>query len=97
MSFPRATISDVARQAGVSISTVSRVVNDTVPVDAEIAEHVRSAVADLNYIPSAAARTLASRRTNTIGLVLPDIGGKFYTPLFREKSRRFPVRRGMIC
>jgi LacI family transcriptional regulator len=83
MSFPRATISDVARQAGVSISTVSRVLNDTVPVDAEIAERVRIAVADLNYIPRAAARTLASRRTNTIGLVLPDIGGEFYTPLLR--------------
>jgi LacI family transcriptional regulator len=82
-SIPRATISDVARQAGVSISTVSRVLNDTVPVDAETAERVRTAVAALNYYPHAAARTLASRRTNTIGLLLLDIGGEFYTPMLR--------------
>jgi LacI family transcriptional regulator len=83
MSIPRATISDVARQAGVSISTVSRVLNDTVPVDAETAKRVRAAVAALNYYPHAAARTLASRRTNTIGLLLLDIGGEFYTPMLR--------------
>jgi LacI family transcriptional regulator len=83
MSSPRATISDVARQAGVSISTVSRVLNDTVPVDAGTAERVRAAVTALNYYPHSAARTLASRRTNTIGLLLLDIGGDFYTPLLR--------------
>jgi LacI family transcriptional regulator len=79
----RATISDVAEKAGVSISTVSRVLNNTVPVDEETAERVRSAVAELNYYPHSAARTLASRRTNTIGLLLLDIGGEFYTPMLR--------------
>jgi LacI family transcriptional regulator len=79
----RANISDVAKKAGVSISTVSRVLNDTVPVDAETAERVRQAVSALNYTPHSAARTLASRRTNTIGLLLLDIGGDFYTPLLR--------------
>ncbi|HEX2993205.1 MAG TPA: LacI family DNA-binding transcriptional regulator [Anaerolineales bacterium] len=77
----RSNISDVAKQAGVSISTVSRVLNGTAPVDEETAERVRSAVIALNYIPHAAARTLASRRTNTIGLLLQDIGGDFYTPM----------------
>jgi LacI family transcriptional regulator len=81
--LPRATISDVAERAGVSISTVSRVLNNTVPVDAEIAEKVREAVLALNYIPHSAARTLASRRTNTLGLLLLDIGGDFYTPMLR--------------
>lgn len=79
----RATISDVAKQADVSISTVSRVLNNTVPVDAETAERVRTAVATLNYTPHSAARTLASRRTNTIGLLLLDIGVEFYTPMLR--------------
>ena len=80
---PRATISDVAKKAGVSISTVSRVLNDTVPVEAETAERVREAVSALNYTPHSAARTLASHRTNTIGLLLLDIGGDFYTPMLR--------------
>jgi len=83
MAFSQATISDVARRAQVSISTVSRVLNDTVPVDEATAARVRQAVAELNYVPRAAARTLASRRTNTIGLQLEDIGGEFYTPLLR--------------
>jgi DNA-binding LacI/PurR family transcriptional regulator len=78
-----ATISDVARAAGVSISTVSRVLNGTVPVEPETAERVRVSVARLNYFPRAAARTLASKRTNTIGLLLYNIGGEFYTPLLR--------------
>ena len=81
MTAQRSNISDVARQARVSISTVSRVLNGTAPVDEETAERVRSAVAALHYIPHAAARTLASRRTNTLGLLLLDIGGEFYTPL----------------
>jgi LacI family transcriptional regulator len=83
MNSFRATISDVARQAGVSISTVSRVLNQTVPVDADTAERVRAAVEELNYAPHAAARTLASRKTNTVGLLLLNIGGEFYTPLLR--------------
>ncbi len=81
MATHRSNISDVARQAGVSISTVSRVLNGTAPVDEETADRVRSAVVSLNYTPHAAARTLASRRTNTIGLLLLDIGGEFYTPM----------------
>ncbi len=79
----RANISDVAERAAVSISTVSRVLNNSVPVEAETARRVREAASALNYIPHSAARTLASHRTNTIGLILHDIGGEFYTPLLR--------------
>jgi DNA-binding LacI/PurR family transcriptional regulator len=80
----RATISDVAEKAGVSISTVSRVLNNTVPVDEGTAGRVHAAVSALNYTPHPAARTLASRRTNTIGLLLLDIGWEFYTPMLRD-------------
>ena len=52
----RATITDVARVAGVSISTVSRVVNDTAPVAEETVRQVRNAIELLNYTPMAAAR-----------------------------------------
>jgi LacI family transcriptional regulator len=79
----RATISDVAKKAGISISTVSRVLNGTAVVDKETAQRVREVISALNYTPHSAARTLASRRTNTIGLLLLDIGGEFYTPMLR--------------
>jgi LacI family transcriptional regulator len=79
----RITIADVAQRAGVSIATVSRVLNGTAAVDTETAERVRSAIAALNYVPHAAARTLASRRTDTIGLLLPEISGAFFQPLLR--------------
>lgn len=77
------TIADVARRAGVSIATVSRVLNDSTPVIALTAERVRAAIAELNYKPRAAARILASRKTNTIGLLLPEISGAFFQPLLR--------------
>ncbi len=79
----RSTIRDVASRAAVSITTVSRVLNGTGPVDEATAERVRAAVSELNYTPHAGARTLASRRMNTLGLLLLDIGGEFYTPLLR--------------
>jgi LacI family transcriptional regulator len=79
----RSTIADVARKAGVSIATVSRVINGTAPVDGETANRVRSAVELLSYFPHAAARTLANRRTDTLGLLLPEISGAFFQPLIR--------------
>lgn len=78
-SFP--TIDDVARQAGVSISTVSRVLNRNVPVSDEVATKVQAAMRALRYTPRAAARNLATSRTNTLGLVLAEIVGDFFGPL----------------
>jgi len=77
------TISDVAQRAGVSIATVSRVINGTSPVAAETAQRVQDAIQELSYVPQAAARVLASRRTETLGLLLPEIGGTFFSPLLR--------------
>lgn len=79
----RFTIADVAKRAGVSIATVSRVINQTAPVAEETAAQVRAAIAELNYTPHAAARSLASRRTNMVGLLLPEISGDFFPPLLR--------------
>jgi DNA-binding LacI/PurR family transcriptional regulator len=79
----RATITDVARLAGVSISTVSRVLNDTAPVASDTVERVRDAVQKLNFTPHAAARTLAVRKTDVIGLLLPEIGSSFFIPTLR--------------
>jgi LacI family transcriptional regulator len=77
------TIDDVARRAGVSISTVSRVVNHTVPVSEEAAARVEAAMAELKYQPRAAARNLATRQTKALGLLLTDISGDFFVPLLR--------------
>ena len=77
------TISDVAKKAGVSIATVSRVLNSTTPVHEEKAERIRHAIAELNFVPRLAARTLASRKTNTIGLVFSEIRGAFFPQLLK--------------
>jgi LacI family transcriptional regulator len=79
----RPTIADVARQAGVSTATVSRVINQTAPVAPETADRVQSAITSLNYRPQAAARGLASQKTNTIGLLLTEISGDFFSPMLR--------------
>lgn len=72
------TIADVARHADVSIATVSRVLNGTTPVQPEKADRVRLAMEELQFVPRHAARVLASKRTNTIGLVLSEISGAFF-------------------
>lgn len=77
------TIADVARLAGVSIATVSRVLNGTTPVHNEKADRVRVAMEELQFVPRHAARVLASRRTNTIGLVLSEISGAFFPPMLK--------------
>jgi DNA-binding LacI/PurR family transcriptional regulator len=79
----RATIGDVAQRAGVSIATVSRVINQTAQVSKEVSDRVMAAIGELNYKPHTAAKNLASRRTNTIGLLLPEISGDFFAPLMR--------------
>jgi DNA-binding LacI/PurR family transcriptional regulator len=76
-----ASIDDVARLAKVSISTVSRVANRTTPVSPEIVSRVEAAMQQLNYVPRPAARNLATRRTNMLGVLLSDMLGDFFQPL----------------
>ncbi|MFQ6100338.1 MAG: LacI family DNA-binding transcriptional regulator [Anaerolineae bacterium] len=73
----------MAKKAGVSIATVSRVINHTAPVAPETESQVQAAIAELNYRPQSAAQVLASRKTNTIGLLFPEISGNFVSPLLR--------------
>jgi len=77
------TISDVAERAGVSIATVSRVINGKAPVVHETAERVRQAIKELQFTPRTAARVLASRKTSTIGLVFSEISGAFFPHLLK--------------
>ena len=73
------TIRDVAKHAGVSISTVSRVLNDICPVDIEKRTRVKKAVEELGYTPNPAARSLLSNHTGGIGIILPFVSGEFFS------------------
>ena len=75
------TIRDVARQAGVSVATISRYVNQNTPVSAELAGRIQRVLLDLNYQPHQVARHLATRRTRTIGMVLNNIYTEFFSPM----------------
>ena len=77
------TIDDVARLAGVSSATVSRVINNSAPVIPETLQKVQAAIETLKYHPSSAARILAQRKTQTIGLLVPEISESFFVPLLR--------------
>ncbi len=78
-----ATIRDVAREAGVSIATVSRVYNDSPLVSEDTREHVRQIALRLDYIPNGAARSLITNRTHAIGVLLPDLYGEFFSEIIR--------------
>ncbi|WP_307381285.1 LacI family DNA-binding transcriptional regulator [Microbacterium sp. W4I20] len=82
---PRATIEEVASAAGVSRSTVSRVVNGSTAVSPEALAAVRAAIDELNYVPNRAARSLASRQTHAIALIVPEDTTRFFgDPFFAE-------------
>ncbi|MPQ98028.1 substrate-binding domain-containing protein [Modestobacter sp. I12A-02628] len=86
------TLDEVALRAGVSRATVSRVVNDSPRVSAEAREAVQAAVAELRYVPNRMARSLVTRRTDTIALVLsePDtqvFSDPFFASIVRGLSR----------
>ncbi|MBS9335707.1 substrate-binding domain-containing protein [Fructobacillus papyrifericola] len=78
-----ATIYDVAAAVGVSLATVSRVVNGSENVRPATRDKVLSAIKELGYRPNAVARGLASKKTTTVGVVMPDMTNLFYSELTR--------------
>ncbi|WP_420596752.1 LacI family DNA-binding transcriptional regulator [Deinococcus sp.] len=80
------TIRDVARHAGVSISTVSRVMNGK-RVRPELAVSVQQALAELNFRPSAVARSMVNGHTHTIGVLVEDISSAYYAELIKGVER----------
>jgi LacI family transcriptional regulator len=77
------TIRDVARIAGVSVSTVSRVISDDDRVSPETRARVQQIVTELGYVPSAVARGLVSKETRLLGVVVSDISNPFYPQVLR--------------
>ena len=75
------TIRDVARKAGVSVATVSRYINQNAAISPAVAKRLEKVMIELNYVPHAAARHLASRKTRIIGLLLTNMHNDFFGPL----------------
>jgi len=78
-----ASISDVARESGVSIFTVSAVVNKKSHVGKNLRERVENAIRKLNYRPNLIARSLIKQKTQTIGMIVPDIANPFFPMVVR--------------
>lgn len=81
------TIKDVAKEAGVSIATVSRVVNKSPKASKSAVESVTKAMKKLGYRPNEAARSLVSQKTNTIGVVVGDVSDPFFGLLIKTVDK----------
>jgi LacI family transcriptional regulator len=94
-----ANIRDVARRADVSIATVSHVFNGTRTVSEEVRSRVTRAAADLHYYPNFLARSLTTKRTGTVGMVVSDISNPFFAELIRgfEATLRPHQYSVMVC
>ncbi|WP_334180074.1 LacI family DNA-binding transcriptional regulator [Pseudoxanthomonas sp.] len=93
MARTSVTIKDVAREARVSVATVSRALNGHENVAESVRQQVLATADRLRYQPHAAARSLSSRRTQTIGVVLPDLYGEFFSELIRGVDQVARARR----
>jgi LacI family transcriptional regulator len=89
-----ATIYDVARLAGVSRSTVSRVLNGKNEVDPKTAELVMEAIRELNYHPNASARALVRQKSDMIGVMLSDVTDASYQKIIKGIESAFIIHRG---
>ena len=94
-----ATIKEVAESAGVSVATVSRVVNHSGYVSNDLREQVKSAMQTLEYKPSALARSLRRQETHTVGLLIPQLNQPFFSTLISavEKALFAGDYRALIC
>lgn len=81
------TIQDVARTAGVSVSTVSRVLNGKLDVARDTQDRIHSVINDLGYTTNLAARSMRSQRKNLIGLVMPDIAYPYAIEVMKGVNR----------
>lgn len=75
------TIREVAQKAGVSVATVSRYINQNAPISKEVSERLKQVMAELRYVPHAAARQLASQKTRVVGLLSNSLHNDFFVPL----------------
>ncbi|MEP7010302.1 MAG: LacI family DNA-binding transcriptional regulator [Acidobacteriota bacterium] len=82
-SNPSISIREVAAAARVSVATISRVLNGKGPIHPDTRQRVLEVVAELGYVPHSGARSLSTRRTSSVGVILPDVYGEFFSELIR--------------
>jgi len=87
-----ATIRDVAREAAVSVASVSRAMNGHSSVHPDTRARVMAAAQSLGYVPHAGARSLSLSRSHAIGVVLPDLHGEFFSEIVRGMDREVTAR-----
>ena len=80
-------IYQIAKESGVSVSTVSRVLNGGTHVSPKSMEKVKAVIDKYQYTPSAVARAMANQHTKTIGVLMPDITNPYFSALFLEIGR----------
>ena len=83
------TIEDIAREAGVSIATVSRVINKTKPVSAQLRDRVYEVIERNHFKPNSLAQGLITKKTNTIGIIVPDISNAVFGKLTKGMNSIF--------
>ncbi|MEP7053711.1 MAG: LacI family DNA-binding transcriptional regulator [Actinomycetota bacterium] len=95
----RVTVHEVAKLAGVSAMTVSRVVNRAAYVSPATRQRVEAAIAELGYVPNGLARAMTSRKTGALSVVVPDVTNPFFTHVLHgaEKTARQAGYRVTIC
>lgn len=84
MTNGKITIKDIAKEAGVSVTTVSRAINNTGRIDAQTKEKIEQIIKNLGYSPNSAAQSLKTQKTRNIVLIIPDITNPFYSNLAKE-------------
>jgi LacI family transcriptional regulator len=82
-----ATIKDIAQACGVSKATVSRFINKSGYVSAEASELIAAKIEELDYVPSAAARNLTTKKSNVIAVVIPEVSNPFFAEIFKGISQ----------
>ena len=83
----KVTIRDVATKCGVSVATVSRVINNSDQVTAETKDKVLKVIDELGFIPNTNARGLSTRSTNTVGIIVPNVSNPFFGELIQGAER----------
>lgn len=89
----RNTMYDVARQAGVSVATVSRCFSGRGPVGAQTRQRIERVAEELRFVPNRAAQSLRAVRTHTLGVVVPDLHGAFFSELLRGLDQAARAQR----
>lgn len=87
------TMRDVAQQAGVSVATVSRVLNESGPVGERTRQRILDTAGALRYVPNGTARSLTTSTTETVGVLLPNLYGEFYSEVIRGVEGAVRARR----